>query len=212
MNVPTGLGRVCSWWSSYLFPKPKASLILSSSQAEALPFQVTCLEPEVTARATPPPGGGHQTAGEPSPTSTVQVLIPAEVDLGGFRFCTFGSGPGGLLPREWGKESCTVSRRQGSSNAERPTPSHPAPLSRRRVPGTMGLPVSLCPASCHGLGGGGARLVPSSSAIFTTFFHHHHEALRTLGFCKHRHMRLTLSPHGSPSSLLMGTETQREER
>lgn len=105
MNVPTGLGRVCSWWSSYLFPKPKASLILSSSQAEALPFQVTCLEPEVTARATLPPGGGHQTAGEPSPTSTVQVLIPAEVDLGGFRFCTFGSGPGGLLPREWGKRA-----------------------------------------------------------------------------------------------------------
>lgn len=60
MNVPTRLGRVCSWWSSYLFPKPKASLILSSSQAEALPSQVTCLEPEVTARATPPPGGSHQ--------------------------------------------------------------------------------------------------------------------------------------------------------
>ena len=79
--------------------------MLSSSQAEALLFQVTCLEPEVTARATVPPGGGHQTAGEPSPTSTIQVQIPAEVALGGFRFCTFGSGPGGLLLREWGKRA-----------------------------------------------------------------------------------------------------------
>ena len=32
------------------------------------------------------------------------------------------------------------------------------------------------------------------------------KALRALGFYKHRHIRLTLSPHGSSSSLLMGTE------
>ena len=48
--------------------------------------------------------------------------------------------------------------------------------------------------------------MPSSFVIFIAFFHHHHKALRALGFYKHRHIRLTLSPHGSSSSLLMGTE------